>query len=176
MIGQHSSKIVSPRRRRLYRPAGGRLGRPITRHVPRLIRRSAIRRVWRTVIPYDGPTLNEICRLLEAYIRLANTHQKQRNPASGRKFQALSTPEESRRKFEADLDCCYGAAVREREPAASHFQPSAAATYVSPIPNPPAELSVRAPATALDQKKDIIAVPLVRAVDGTLGLDWSRAW
>jgi hypothetical protein len=153
------------RRRRLYRVAERAVGRPATRTVVRGVSRSILREAWRTVLPYEGPSLNDICSLLNAYVRLAEKHErkkKQRQP----KFETLCTPEESHRKFLADLERCYGAGAQlpDAEPKFAHTPPAPAVSATPPVP----------PSPVPAEKKDIVAVPLVYT-GGLLSLDWSRA-
>jgi hypothetical protein len=78
--------------------------------------RSVTRTTWRTVLPYNGPTMAGICRLLEAYIRLAEKHERKNKPRTRPpKWQPLLSPEESRRKFLEDMERCYGPAAMQRQ-------------------------------------------------------------
>ena len=160
----------------MYRRVGRRAERPVGRSVLRSRSRSVLRDAWRTVIPYDGPTLENICSLLSRYIRLANAYDKKwhpRPPAS--RFKPLCSPEESRRKFEEDLQRCYGKGVEERgRPACDSQRP---AENLGPSDKNEASLppSNKTAISATDEKKDVTAVPLVRNADGMLTLDWSAA-
>ncbi len=173
-----------PKSRRLYRRAERSAFRPCGRSVVVSRTRSRLRSVWRTVIPYDGPSLNDICALLSGYIRLATAHEKRTRPSSADRFQPLCSAEESRRKFEADLQRCYGTpadlgstggppvsfgdpldamepGVRSNQDILAKQERSAAGTGKSCAP--------------ASEKKDLVAVPLVRTADGCLGLNWQQA-
>lgn len=160
----------------MYRRVGRRAGRPVVRSVLRSRSRSALRDAWRTVIPYDGPSLNDICALINRYIRLANAYDKKWNPPPPKsRFKPLCSPEESRRKFEEDLQRCYGKGAEERgNPASGSQRP---AENIIPFdkqnasPAPAAETKI----SASTEKKDVVAVPLIRTASGLLGLDWSAA-
>ena len=179
----------SLRRRRMYRNVGRSSERPVIRTVLRSCARSALRGAWRTVIPYDGPSLNDICALLSRYIRLANAYDKKWGSAPPEsRFVTLCSPEESRRKFEEDLQRCYGQPGNPVETVGPSDQSSRgergrpACTSQRPAenlgssPNGALALAAMEPAvSAAAAKKDVIAVPLVRTSSGLLGLDWSAA-
>ena len=137
----------------------------VTRTVLRGVSRSILREVWRTVIPYDGPSLEAICSLLSAYVRLAEKHERKRKAERQPKFETLCTPEESRRKFLADLERCYGSGAKKSD------QPPAQPPHSTNLVASPA-VTAAPLATA---KKDIVSVPLAYTGDGLLGLDWSHA-
>ena len=83
--------------------------RQVIRRCWRSCIRFASREVWRIVIPYGGPSLSSICALISRYIRLTEAYHKKWNPAPCKpRFQLLCSPEESRRRFEQDLERCYG--------------------------------------------------------------------
>jgi len=156
--------------RRVERPAT----RIVTRCVVRTVTRSVVRQAWRTVIPYDGPSLNNICALLSAYVKMAEAHDRRRNPKPRLKrkpnFEPLCSPEEHRRKFLADMERCYGTGSGTQSPGVTNEAPR---YPISPPPAPtPASL---APDPVSTEKKDVIAVPLHIGPSGLLHLDWTRA-
>jgi hypothetical protein len=163
-----NSMCESIRRRPMYRRVVRRTGRSIEHKVVRSSTRSALREAWRTVIPYDGPSLNDICALLGRYIRLANAYEKKWNPAPRQsRFKPLCSAEESRRKFEEDLQRCYGQHDQFQRPAenfSSSDKDSASPAHAHEIAISPGS-----------EKKDVTAVPLIRTSSGLLGLDWSAA-
>ena len=179
------------RHRSMHRRVGRRAERPVGRSVLRSVTRSVVRDTWRAVIPYDGPSLNDICVLLSRYIRLAEAYDKKWNPPAPKsRFQPLCSPEESRRKFEEDLQRCYGKGVEKPvRPAESVGQPeqlqsSAERGRLACSSQRPAEnfgssdKDTASPAPAIStapEKKDVVAVPLIRTASGLLGLDWSAA-
>jgi hypothetical protein len=160
--------------------------------------RCVTRRAVRTVIPYDGPDLNDICRLLEAYLRLAKAHDEKNKPKRPRKprFTTLCTPEESRRQFEADLERAYGPAAQAAKAAEAQNASKLPLAQRPPpalprlaTPNPNLNLNPDRPASAKDvpspgppsqppaerPKCDVVGVPLVRNEYGMWTCDWSKA-
>jgi hypothetical protein len=60
----------------------------------------------RRVLKDTGPTLNDVCKAVSAYLRTAEAWDKKWNPPS--RFKTIGTPEERRRQMESDLERAYG--------------------------------------------------------------------
>jgi hypothetical protein len=154
--------IVFRSSRSACRPAA----RPALRHAPR----RAIRLAHRKVLKDDGPSLGDICSLLDAYIRMRKASDKAWNPPS--RFKLFGTPEERERRCREDLERIYGdKAVADQQAAVQTQAPACPAPSPPPTPIPrPA-----APEPQPKVKCDVMAVPLVYSPEGFLTLDWSKA-
>ncbi len=158
--------------------------RPAFRRGTRRALRRCLRRPHhrgpRHVLKDTGPSLRDICSLLSRYLRLSKAYDKKWHPPS--RFKTLCTPEEFRRRLEADLDRAYGDHSPFGQPQAIQSPLPA----VSPHPVPPA--SERTPQRSAGesdgksslnlqpaQKRDVMSVPLIRRPNGLLSLDWNHA-
>jgi len=114
------------------------------------------------VLPSDGVTLGTICRLLTAYIRLAQRHEKKRNPPS--RFKTCAPPIGSR-SFKEDLERVYGTGRSPTVSApAEESSPAAPGNPTPQNPEPPRS----------DWKPDVIAVPLGFSPEGLLTVHWDQ--
>jgi len=149
--------------RRSCRPAGRRV-------LSRALRRS-FRRGPRRLLKYNGPSLRDICTLLNAYLRLRTAEEKERQSTS--RFKTFGTPEENHRRFEQDIRRAYG----NPSPSAGE-QAGSPAAVLTPPASPPAQARVPPsppPTRPARDKCDVMAVPLVRLPSGLMVCDWSRA-
>jgi hypothetical protein len=163
--------MLAPQRRRLLarkaaRPASRRAGRSVTRSVLRSTCRSAVRRV----LPATGPTLNQICKLGEAYLRLATKYDKKWHPPN--RFKTLITDEEAKLQEENDLRRAYGKDSPFVRNHVSPEKPAAAAIPPPPVPPPAPPRLKPKPGPPPDDKHDITQVPLRILPSGFLGCDW----
>ena len=168
------------RRLLLVRPARPAF-RPAVRGVLRSCLRRAPRPVPRHVLPDRGPSLNSLLALCNRSIREIERLHKKLNPPA--RFKTLATPEELRRRMEADLKRAYGDEPSSaRQPAIPsapspvslpRASPPAAAAPPSPSSGPGSQPSPLTPQPV--RKCDVMAVPLVLSPNGLLRCDWSRA-
>ena len=155
------------RRKPIQRPAR-RSCHSAGRRALRSALRPPFRRGPRRLLKYNGPSLRDVCTLLNAYLRLRNADEKERQSTS--RFKTLGTPEENHRRAEEDLRRAYGngspsARAQASAPVAAPTPPAQALAPPPPPPPPP-------PAR---DKCDVMAVPLVHLPSGLMACDWSRA-
>src|SRR4051794_16334389 len=142
-------------------------------------KRSAIHRARRDVLKDRGPTLREVCALLNSAIETSEAYRKKYHPAwnEGR-FKMLRPPAESHQQGAIDLERIYGDntdAAREIEAfaAAASAQPRSQQAPDAAPPKPPLPTATTPPAPW--PKSDLIAVPLMRLPSGILTCDYSKA-
>ena len=157
------------RRKPIQRPVR-RSCRRASRRVLRCALRRSFRRGPRRLLKYNGPSLRDICTLLNTYLRLRTAEEKERQSTS--RFKTLGTLEENHRRFEQDIRRAYG----NHSPSAGEKAGSPVAAPCPPA-SPPAQARVPPPPPARParDKCDVMAVPLVRLPSSLMVCDWSRA-
>lgn len=165
------------RRRLLVQPAARAAIRAAGRSALRSCLRRATRRATRHVLKDQGPTLRDVCAVIEAYLRLSKAYDKKWHPPS--RFKTLCSSEELERRTREDLERAYGDnSPFVRAPTARAAAPSASG--LASEPPPPAKTAaggalVAAPAPQSGPKADVTSVPIVRLPNGLLTCDWTRA-